>query len=219
MVVTPGYVGIGDKPNEVVDPLRQTLPDDLYRMTIVGQGTRRRALLYYGPDGKPVPPLTNTAGMPVGFGEITSGRPDAYWDGVNFVWNFNLTLAPQVTAVVPQPITRNADGVTLSQARNQIRSTSATPWIAASAQTLDFYSLIATGNTANTADDVVVHPTAAVYDSDRQDGHAHVRHDDPAMLITDLAQLGIGLPPADRRPYQADRHHGRQGGDIVTTDR
>ena len=25
VVITPGYVGIGDKPNEVVDPLRQHL--------------------------------------------------------------------------------------------------------------------------------------------------------------------------------------------------
>ena len=140
VVVTPGYVGIGDQPNEVIVRFAQTLPNDSYRVTIVGQGSNGTNL-YYGPDGKPVQPLTNTAGVPVGFPTISHGQPIK--DGTNFVWNFNLTLAPQVTSVVPQPITRNAGG-TLSQARNQIQVYFSEAMDPVSAQTLTYYQLIVT---------------------------------------------------------------------------
>ena len=72
VVIVPGYVSIGDNSNDVIIRFSQALPDDLYRVTIVGQGTDG-VHTYYGPDGKAVSPLTNTAGIPVQFGEITSG--------------------------------------------------------------------------------------------------------------------------------------------------
>ena len=79
----------------------------MYRITIVGQGSDG-VHFYYGPDGKQLPPLTNTAGVSVGFGEVAPAGQAPYWDGKNFVWAFNLTLGPQITAVVPQPITRDS---------------------------------------------------------------------------------------------------------------
>ncbi|MGA2033362.1 MAG: hypothetical protein ABSG68_13980, partial [Thermoguttaceae bacterium] len=103
VVITPGYIGIGDHPNEVIVRFAQDLPDDLYRVTVVGQGDNNDP--YYGPDGKLVAPLRNTAGIAVN-------------GGVNQTWDFTLNLAPQVTSVVPQPVTR-VDGV-LTQSRNTV---------------------------------------------------------------------------------------------------
>ena len=86
-----------------------------------------------------------------------------------------------------------------------------------SAQTLSFYSLIATGDTANTADNVVFDPIGAVYDSGAK-----------MVTLTFSARPGhFGcqsgrqqLPPADRGPVPGDRNgKGGQNGDIVTTDR
>ena len=206
VVITPGYEAIGGQPNEVLIRLAQPLPDGLYRITIVGQGWDG-VHTYYGPDGKPLPPLTNTAGMPVGFGQISPAGQTPYWDGVNFSWNFNLTMAPQVTAVVPQPITRNADGA-LSQARNQIQVYFSEDMDPASAQTLSFYSLIATGDTANTADDVVISADQRRLRSRRQDGHAHVQRR-PGHAGGQSGQQQ--LPPADRGPVPGDRDGTAEG--------
>ena len=60
VVITPGWVGVGDKPNEVIVRFAENLPDDIYQVTFVGQA--RKGQSYYGPDGKVVPPLKNTAG-------------------------------------------------------------------------------------------------------------------------------------------------------------
>ena len=184
VVIVPGSVSVDpDNANQVIVRFANTLPDGLYQVTLVGQGSDG-IHFYYGPDGKEVQPLTNTAGIPVGFSQVTASAGATYWDGVNATWSFDLTLAPQVTAVVPQPVTRNADGVTLSQARNQIQVYFSGAMNPASAQNTSFYQLIVTNNTANTADDVVINPTAAVYDP-------------TAKMVTltfsgDLATLGTG---------------------------
>ncbi len=217
VVVTPGWIGIGDKPNEVIIRFASALPADSYRVTIVGQGVAGANDPYYGPDGKLVPPLMTTGGMPVGYHEVTAGG-QSYWDGTNFVWGFTLTLPPQVSAVVPQPVSRNADG-TLAQARNEIDVYFNEKMDAASAQNTDFYSLIMTNGTADTSDDVVIHPTAAVYTETSKSGSPGspvymvaltFGKDANGNPITDLAQIGTG---AFRLRV------GNEYQPIVTTDR
>ena len=65
-------------------------------MAFVGQGSTGTNL-YVGPDGKTIDPLENTAGVPFEFQQATG-------DGQNLTWTFTLNTAPQVTAVVPQPV-------------------------------------------------------------------------------------------------------------------
>jgi hypothetical protein len=186
VVIRPGWAGIGDHPNEVIVRFAEDLPQDLYRATIVGQGS------YLGPDGKPVAPLKDLAG-------------DAFRAGQNFAWNFTLDLAPQVVAVVPQPVTRNPDG-SLSQSRNTIevyfspgdqmglldpsffqlidtRNDSAPPTLADSQYNK-------TGGTATPNDDVWTNPSAVAYTFDNAGGV------NKAVLtfgnVTDLADFGAG---------------------------
>jgi subtilisin-like proprotein convertase family protein len=90
-VIVPGFIGIGVRPNEVIVRFADTLIDDFYRITVVGAGPS---------------PLKNSTG-------------DVFNSGVNKVTNLRLDLPPEVTAVVPQPITRDAAG-NLVQAKNKV---------------------------------------------------------------------------------------------------
>lgn len=74
-----GFVGIADNPNEVVVRFAQDLPDDVYQITVVGDGADA---------------LKNTGG-------------EAFNDGNDFVKQFDLNLGAKVTAVAPQPVLRN----------------------------------------------------------------------------------------------------------------
>src|SRR5688572_6743328 len=75
----PGFVGLGDRGNEVIVRFPSALPDDLYHINVFGTGAA---------------PLRNIAGEP-------------YNDGGNSLTGFEIDLAPQIVAVVPQPITRS----------------------------------------------------------------------------------------------------------------
>ena len=77
--VTIGFVGIGDRPEEVVVRFAENLPDDLYRITISGTGSTA---------------LLNTAG-------------DAFNNGNDLERTFTLDLGAVVEGVVPQPIVRD----------------------------------------------------------------------------------------------------------------
>ncbi len=216
VVIDIGYVGIGDNPNEVVLRFSSTLADGSYHITLVGQGSDGEHL-YYGPDGKVVAPLTNSAGVPIGFGDIID--PDTgeiYQDGVNYVWSFTLTLAPEVTAVVPQPITRASDG-TLSQARNQIEVYFSQDMDAASAETLAFYQLISTQDTANTSDDVVFHPTSAVYNSATKMVTLTFAKDQSGTACSDLASLITSASASATGAFRL--RVGNEYRAIVTTER
>lgn len=133
-----GFIGIGDRPNEVVVRFTDHLPDDLYQIRIVGAGANA---------------LTNVEGLPFNNGQDRTVA-------------FELDLGPQVIAVVPQPITRQPGGA-LAQQRNQIdvyfndddlnRQAAENP---------EFYQLIRTRKTANNLDDgAPFQPTSAVYDA------------------------------------------------------
>ncbi len=145
IIVTPGFMGIGDQPNEVVVRFASALPDDRYQITVFGKSTT---------------PVTNLAGEPFNNGDSDD------------VINFELDLGANVVAVVPQPISRV--GGVLTQARDQIvvyfNNDDLNP---ASAENPQFYQLIFTGhsnqftgdfNTASNADDVRFNPTSVQYD-------------------------------------------------------
>ncbi len=75
-VITPGFVGLGDLPGEVVIRFAEMLPQDTYRLEISGEGSSA---------------LRNVAG-------------DALNNGQDFAITFSVNRAPTVQAVVPQPI-------------------------------------------------------------------------------------------------------------------
>jgi hypothetical protein len=189
VVVYPGLITIGTNANEVLIRFAESLPDDYYRITIVGQGSDNTHY-YYAPDGRLLKPFTNSVGTVVGYGEQLGTDGQTYWDGQNFYWNFTLNLGPQVTGVVAQPITRS--GSTLSQSRNTIEVYFSDDMNPTSAQTLTYYTLIVTRDTANTNDDVAINPTAAIYDAAARKVTLVFAQDAVGNPITDLAQIATG---------------------------
>ncbi len=77
--IIPGYIGLGDSNREVVLRFAEPLPDDGYRVEILGQGVRT---------------LKNIAGEP-------------FNAGVSSSIFFDLQLGAQVVSVVPQPVTKD----------------------------------------------------------------------------------------------------------------
>ena len=92
VVIQPGAMLLADNPREVIIRFQQNLPDDLYRIQLIGSG---------------LTPLRNENG-------------DPFNDGVNVTFGFELDLGPQAISVVPQPITRNPVTGALTQAKNQV---------------------------------------------------------------------------------------------------
>ncbi len=80
--ITPAFVGLGDTSREVVMRFAEALPDDKYRIEILGTGSRA---------------LLNLNG-------------EAFNGGVDRAIGFELELGAKVEAVVPQPVERNAQG-------------------------------------------------------------------------------------------------------------
>jgi hypothetical protein len=83
VTVTPGYLNLGDTSREVVMRFAATLPDDLYRITLVGAG---------------LTPLKDSSGV-------------AFNGGLDQLINFNLDLGTKIDAIVPQPVTRGANNI------------------------------------------------------------------------------------------------------------
>jgi hypothetical protein len=136
VVITPGYIGIGEAPNEIVVRFKENLPDDLYRVTLVGSGAT---------------PLRNTGN-------------EAFNSGADRQVGFELDLGAQVIAVVPQPVVRV--GSAWQQRRDQIEvyfnDDNLDPALASNVK---YYKLIFTNNTVSNTDDATVLPTSAVYDA------------------------------------------------------
>ncbi|HEV3023845.1 MAG TPA: hypothetical protein VGX76_15325, partial [Pirellulales bacterium] len=123
--IGPGYLAVDPNAgNVVIMRFSSTLPDDLYQLTILGSGSAA---------------LTDSLG-------------NAFDNGQNYTQDFRLDLAPQVTAVVPQPVGGGGSG-TLTAHTNEIDVYFSSQLDQTSATTASFYQLIATNNTATTADD------------------------------------------------------------------
>ncbi|MDP6058702.1 MAG: hypothetical protein QGH33_07405, partial [Pirellulaceae bacterium] len=115
VVITPGFIGPAAAPNEneIIVRFAETLPDDLYRIDVFGdhpllalRNTQRGCT--YNVNGQI---FTGCA-----FGDLTEDGVDSGTDQSPIF--FELDLAPQVTAVQPQPVTRV--GGVLQQDRDQI---------------------------------------------------------------------------------------------------
>jgi len=150
--ITPGYIGVSASPNEneVIIRFAETLPDDLYRVEIFGVGS-----------ASPLRNLNGEAFVPT--------LADADGDSTRDTIRFELDLGPQVIAVVPQPVSRNASG-SLNQARDVIdvyfnnddlflESDDLGRPTRASAENPAFYQLIFTNESVRNTDDVVILPT------------------------------------------------------------
>lgn len=150
IVITPGFVGANPSPNEneVVIRFKETLPDDVYRVEIFGKDLPAQGIVG----------LRNLAN------ELFAPKdPNADSQQIDF----RLDLGAKVISVVPQPITRKADGK-LDQQRDTI-------WVffnnddldPVTAQDPSFYQLILTHDTARNTDDEVFLPTSVTYDPSR----------------------------------------------------
>ena len=158
-----GWIGIGDRTNEVLVRFAETLPDDLYQITIIGEG---------GPDD-------------VVLKNIDGG---IFHEGENLSITFSLDLGAQITAVVPQPTYRDATGH-LQQKRDtievyfnddQLDSDSATD--------VNFYQLFDTNETDDPRDDngggAPITPVRVAYDP--------VENKAVLTFEDDLSDLGLG---------------------------
>ena len=99
-VVEIGWIGIGDRPNDVILRFSESLPDDNFRISIIGSDN------YVGPDGQSVAPLRNTQFITFRYGELV----------VDEHFEFDLDLGAQVTAVVPQPVIVSGATLTVASA-------------------------------------------------------------------------------------------------------
>lgn len=167
IAITPGFIGVSPAPNqnEVVIRLAETLPDDLYRIELYGIDDALNGITA----------LRNVRGD--AFGDLTADGVD---NGTNMVVGFSLKLAPQVLAVVPQPVTRvvapgNPANKILQQARDQIvvyfndddlfiENDAAGRPTQRSAENPNFYRLIFTQDTVENTDDITFFPTRVKYD-------------------------------------------------------
>ncbi|MCO6455986.1 MAG: DVUA0089 family protein [Pirellulaceae bacterium] len=144
LVVQPGFVGLGDFPYEIIVRFNEPLPDDVYRIDVFGEGKLA---------------LRNANGD--AFNDTTDDGTD---NGSNAKLEFELDLGALITAVVPQPVDRLANG-TLQQRGNLIRvyfnNDDLDP---ATATDPVFYQLILTNDSVENTDDVVFHPTLVSYD-------------------------------------------------------
>ncbi|MCA9166810.1 MAG: NF038122 family metalloprotease, partial [Planctomycetales bacterium] len=167
VVVAPGFIGVDqDQPNVVIVRFAETLPDDLYRIEIFGVDDPARSIeALRNLDGEPFQPAISGADRTT----VT----------------FELNLGAQIVAIVPQPVSRGADG-SLSQARNQVEVYFNNDDLSMeSATNPKFYSLIATAGTVENTDDAIINPVSVSYDAAA----------DKAVLTfaTDLDSLPTGV--------------------------
>lgn len=159
-VIQPGYVGLGDSPREVVFRFAETLPDDTYRIDINAAG----ALGLRNEDG------------------------EYFNDGISVSGQFTVNVGPKVLAVVPQPVTRSANG-TLTSAPNVIEvHVDGGDVNVATLEREDLYRLIYTRDTLTSSDDFEMAPTSAVYNSLTK----VVRLEFPSALSRVVDPLGNG---------------------------
>jgi VCBS repeat-containing protein len=146
--VTPTYIGFGDTDRIVVARFGEALPDDRYRIEVLG---------------------VDIGGSPA-VQSITGVNLEPRFSGTDRdTYFFNLELGAKIQAVVPQPVTRDATTGALSQARNQIDIYFNDDDLdTASAQNPAFYKLILTKDSVSPNDDVVFTPIpgGVSYDQD-----------------------------------------------------
>jgi hypothetical protein len=140
IVLTPGFVGLGEAQNIAIFRFAENLVDDVYRVNLLAR-----------PGGGRLP-VSETNGKVFRDGEA------------NLSLTYELDLGAQVVSIVPQPIRRLPNG-RLEQARNQIHVYFNDDDLNVSAaQNPSFYELIATNDTVRNTDDVSFRPISVSYD-------------------------------------------------------
>ncbi len=200
--VTPGYIGVGAAPNqnEVIVRLAESLPDDLYRIELYGIDDTLRGITA----------LRNTRGE--AFGDLTDDRID---NGANQVIGFSLELAPQVLAVVPQPVTRvpnpaNPLNTILQQSRDQIvvyfnddglfiEDDATGKPTQRSAENPEFYRLIYTRDSVKNTDDITFFPASVQYDPVADTATLHFAGDLDTLPIPSGPDAGTAIGPGTWR--------------------
>ena len=172
VAITPGFIGLGSEPNEVIVRFAETLSDDLYNITILGNGPNA---------------LRNVDDC-------------EFNDGVDFSLPFELDLGTQIVAVIPQPIFRSPVTGALEQNRDEIvvyfDSADLDP---TSVSNPDFYHLIATQEMASRLDDgTPLHPTSVTYEASSPGGPrvtlSFAADIDQLAPGADIFRLRIGAP-------------------------
>ena len=163
--IQPGYSGIGSAPNEVILRFAAALPDDDYRIDILGSGPDR---------------VLNIDG-------------DPFNGGVDQQLQFRLDLGAQIIAVVPQPIAVQPNG-SLAQNGNQIVVYfNDDDLYVPDAQNPALYQLIFTNDTANNLDDVTFNPQSVTYDAAADRAVLTFASDIPDLINPDTGlRIGSG---------------------------
>lgn len=194
VAVQPGFVGLGDSPNEVVFRFSEALPDDVYQVNILGTGLQ--ALL------------------------TTDG--ESFEAGRTLSTQFAVDLGPQVVAVVPEPVRRNSAGLVTGVSRGQIDVHFSEQVSESSAENTALYQLIFGRGTVNNNDDLVVTPTSVNYNSSTN--IATLQFNQPLGLIdSGAARLRIGssvdspAPPTEFAFAPGGNAAGIEPGDTFAT--
>jgi VCBS repeat-containing protein len=143
VIVTPSFLNFGENDRIVVARFGTPLPDDMYRIEVLGV------------DFAGLPAVENIDGVALR-PRVPGTDRDTYY--------MNLELGAKVLSVVPQPVVRQPNG-SLVQQRNVIEVYFNDDDLSeASAENPAFYKLVLTKETANSTDDVVFQPSSVVYD-------------------------------------------------------
>ncbi len=191
-----GIVAVDDVPNQnqVVLRFAETLPDDLYKITI-GGGLKTLAA---GP----------------------SAPAQSFRNGGSFSLDFRLDLGAQVVSVVPQPINRTVGGG-IQQARSTVEVffNANDPLLVGSAQNPRNYRLVET-NPTNGEDVAIQIPVAVAYDSVAGKatltfaadlGEQLPSSDTLSLGEMNRLQLAIDSGPHDDRVQRRDGADGQRG--------
>ena len=203
VAISPGYVGVNpDAQNEVIVRFAEALPDDTYRIEIVGSGST---------------PLTNSLG-------------EAFNDGVDLLRDFELDLGAQVIAVVPQPVDRDSSSGALLSRRDQIdvyfnnddlfdTDDAGDPDYARRAENPSFYQLILTNDTVTNTDDTVFLPVSVDYDAARDMATLTFASDIEQLAGPGTYRLRVGTSETTpMQPIETDLTAADTGSSFDTAD-
>ncbi|MFM8494730.1 MAG: fibronectin type III domain-containing protein [Planctomycetia bacterium] len=175
VAITPGHISVNDLPNEneVIVRFAETLPDDSYRITVLGGATGLRTMA----------------------GDTLAANHRSI--------DVRLDLGAHVLSVVPQPVVRSASGLAQARNRILVVFNTNDPLNVASAQNLTSYRLFevdpATGSDANPL--APTNPTSVAYDA--ATGRATLLFASGAIADGKLYRLQVGAAETLPRVSQA----------------
>ena len=145
VIIAPGYIGIGELPNQVVVRFSATLPTDEYQITVNGTLANTKGLFFNGGQSQSMDVYLDlaqaSAVVPQPVGQDASGNL------------LQVAIAQPGTPVQPNT----------TPGQNEIDVYFNEPMDPTSVTTLGFYQLFATCGTADPTDDVSYAPTAVQY--------------------------------------------------------